>query len=395
MTHMDPSTIRSKAEHFVIALLKDNLGPDYLFHDVAHTLSVRDAALKIGQKEGLSETEMEVLELAALFHDTGFVDKYLDHETASQRIAREFLESLAYPADRLNQVLQAIGSTRLAQSPSNLLEQTLRDADMSHLGSPHYAEYLKALRREWAVFLQQQYADPEWLRLNLEFLKGQVFYTPGAWAIFGAQRDENLKHLKKKAKQLQKNAEEKKEPVLIQENRSAQMMFKAALRNHIDLSSLADNKANMMLSVNALIITIVVPLTADRVQNTPNLVFPLGVLLLSCLTSMVFATLATRPIRMSGYTSMETIRQKKSNLFFFGNFFRMNFEEYKSGVELVLGDHDFLEDTIQRDLFFLGKSLGVKYQYLRVCYTIFMWGILATVILFGLIFLVNINGLPI
>lgn len=73
----------------------------------------------------------------------------------------------------------------------------------------------------------------------------------------------------------------------------------------------------------------------------------------------------------------------------------MNFDEYKSGVELVLGDHDFLEDTIQRDLFFLGKSLGVKYQYLRVCYTIFMWGILATVILFGLIFLVNINGLPI
>ncbi|MBK6950041.1 MAG: HD domain-containing protein [Haliscomenobacter sp.] len=181
MTHMEPNSIRSKAEHFVIALLKDNLGPDHVFHSVAHTLSVRDAALEIGQKEGLSEAEMEVLELAALFHDTGFVEKYLDHETASQRIAREFLESMQYPADRLDMVLQAIGSTRLSQSPSNLLEQTLRDADMSHLGSPHYTEYLKGLRREWAVFLQQQYADQEWLKLNLEFLKGQVFYTPGAW----------------------------------------------------------------------------------------------------------------------------------------------------------------------------------------------------------------------
>ncbi len=392
---MEPASVCSKAEHFVITLLRDNLGEDHVFHSLAHTLSVRDAALVIGKKEGLNETEMEVLELAALFHDTGFVEKYLDHESASQRIAREFLNSLQYPADRLEMVVQAIASTNLGQSPSNLLEQTLRDADMSHLGSPHYAEYLKALRREWAVFLQQQYADPEWLRLNLEFLKGQVFYTPGAWALFGAQRDENLKEIKKKVKKLQKNPDEKKEPVLIQENRSAQMMFKAALRNHIDLSSLADNKANMMLSVNALIITIVVPLTADRVQNTPNLVFPLGVLLLSCLTSMVFATLATRPIRMSGYTSIETIKQKKSNLFFFGNFFRMDFEEYKSGVELILRESDFLEDTIQRDLFFLGKSLGTKYQYLRVCYTIFMWGILATVILFGAIFLTGLNRLPI
>ncbi len=392
---MEPASVCSKAEHFVITLLRDNLGEDHVFHSLAHTLSVRDAALVIGKKEGLNETEMEVLELAALFHDTGFVEKYLDHESASQRIAREFLYSLQYPADRLEMVVQAIASTNLGQSPSNLLEQTLRDADMSHLGSPHYAEYLKALRREWAVFLQQQYADPEWLRLNLEFLKGQVFYTPGAWSLFGAQRDENLKEIKKKVKKLQKNPDEKKEPVLIQENRSAQMMFKAALRNHIDLSSLADNKANMMLSVNALIITIVVPLTADRVQNTPNLVFPLGVLLLSCLTSMVFATLATRPIRMSGYTSIETIKQKKSNLFFFGNFFRMDFEEYKSGVELILRESDFLEDTIQRDLFFLGKSLGTKYQYLRVCYTIFMWGILATVILFGAIFLTGLNRLPI
>ena len=376
-------------------LLTNELSKEHIYHNWDHTNLVYDEAMSLADAAALNEEDREILSLAALFHDTGFVEKYLDHEAASQRIAREFLESLQYPADRLEMVLQAIGSTRLSQPPSNLLEQTLRDADMSHLGSPHYSEYLKGLRREWAVFLQQQYADQEWLKLNLEFLKGQVFYTPGAWAIFGAQRDENLKDLKKKTRKLLKNAEEKKEPVLIQENRSAQMMFKAALRNHIDLSSLADNKANMMLSVNALIITIVVPLTADRIQNTPNLVFPLGVLLLSCLTSMVFATLATRPIRMSGYTSIETIKQKKSNLFFFGNFFRMTFEEYKSGVELVLRDDDFLEDTIQRDLFFLGKSLGVKYQYLRVCYTIFMWGILATVILFGVIFMVNTNGLPI
>jgi predicted metal-dependent HD superfamily phosphohydrolase len=380
---MEKSDIVAAAETFVVSLLKDSLNDDYQFHNIGHTLQVRQAAVSIGTKEGLSKEALEILELAALFHDTGFSVTYQDHEAASQEIAAQFLQNQGYPEPASREVGRAIQATQASAAPLNLVGQILRDADMYHLGSDDYPEYLKALRHEWRVFLQRQYADAEWLRLNLEFLKKQVYFTPSAWLEYGLGRENNLRAIKKKMRKLQKQGEPKPLP-LIRENRSAEMMFKTALRNHIDLSALADNKANMMLSVNALIITIVVPLAADRLREIPPLLPMLAVLLSTCLCAMIFATLATRPMKMPGFTSPAMIREKKSNLFFFGNFFKMDYQDYRDGVSLLLNAPEILEDSIQRDLFFLGKSLGRKYAYLRMCYTVFLGGIIAAVAAFAI-----------
>ena len=99
---------------------------------------------------------------------------------------------------------------------------------------------------------------------------------------------------------------------------------------------------------------------------------------------MIFATLATRPIKMLGYTSKEQIQAKESNLFFFGNFYDMSFQEYQEGIQQVIADEEGLDNTIMRDLFFLGRSLGTKYRQLRICYNIFMVGIVSTVLIFAI-----------
>ena len=163
-------------------------------------------------------------------------------------------------------------------------------------------------------------------------------------------------------------------------------MFKTALRNHIDLSSIADNKANIMLSVNALIITFALPLLGKEIAANRMILYPTIMLLSVCVVSMIFATMATRPIPMKGYSSMESILARKSNLFFFGNFYRMTFEEYEQGMNATVADGTILDTTIMRDLFFLGRTLGSKYSYLRKCYTIFMYGIILTVICFVVVF---------
>ena len=186
-----------------------------------------------------------------------------------------------------------------------------------------------------------------------------------------------------------KKAKKMAETSPIQGNRSAQMMFKTALRNHIDLSTLADNKANIMLSVNALIITLIVPMAVGQINDTPFLLIPILILLLTCLISMIYATLATRPIKMNGETQMKTIEQGTSNLFFFGNFYKMKFNEYKKGIYKVLESDDDLDDTIMRDLFYLGKSLGAKYSQLRICYTIFMLGVSLAVLAFLVAYGIN------
>jgi len=95
---------------------------------------------------------------------------------------------------------------------------------------------------------------------------------------------------------------------------------------------------------------------------------------------MIFATLATRPIRMTGKTEQKSIEEGQSNLFFFGNFYKMPFETYKTGIRHVLDEEEYLEDSIMRDLYFLGKSLGRKYAQLRICYTVFMLGVVITVL---------------
>jgi hypothetical protein len=141
--------------------------------------------------------------------------------------------------------------------------------------------------------------------------------------------------------------------------------------------------------VNALIITFTLPLLGERIAADKQMLIPTLILLAVCIVAMVFATLATRPIPMAGKSSMEEIKGKKSNLFFFGNFYEMTFNEYESGMREVVGDDELLDNAITRDLFFLGKALGKKYQYLRLCYNFFMYGIILAVLSFGAIFIVS------
>lgn len=374
--------IVEEAEHYITELLQ-NLDEKYCYHDLDHTLRVKKAAEELGDAAQLSKDDKEVLLLAALFHDTGFVEVYYGHEEVSARLAGKFLRKRAYPAEKLDSVLSCIGVTAMHTKAQTQLEQLMKDADLSNLGQPDYFKYLEKLRCEWEMVLNQKHTDIDWYKLNHKFLKAHEYQTETAQTLYGPQRAKNQKRLKKMAKDSKEKLKKG-----IQGSRSAQMMFKTALRNHLDLSNLADNKANIMLSVNALIITIAMPVAASYIAQLPYLLVPAIILLCTCLSSMIFATLATRPIKMSGYTPVETIEQGESNLFFFGNFFRMSLNEYQSGMAKVVDDEQQLEGTIMRDLYFLGKSLGRKYEQLRICYNIFMMGIILAVIIFAIAYLI-------
>jgi len=352
----------------------EGLSADHRYHSLSHTLAVRNAAMEIARRLDLGAEECEILELACLFHDTGFIETYEGHEAVSHRIARDFLEQRDYPVKKLEPVLRCIEATFPPIRPAGLLEKVIRDADLTNLGSTNYLEVLTALRHEWEVFLGKHFSDAEWYRLNRAFVKSVRFFTAPAEEMWQATKKRHEKTLKKLAKQVVKDQEN-----TIQGNRSAQMMFKTALRNHLDLSSLADNKANIMLSVNALILTIAAPLALSTIESNVLLLIPLIFLLITCLSSMIFATLATRPIKMTGRTSRDQIVEGRSNLFFFGNFYAMSFEDYSKGMGEVIGDSNKLEDSIRRDLFFLGRSLGTKYNQLRTCYLIFMIGMVVTI----------------
>ncbi len=376
-------SIVSLIEQHVTSLLTEKLSEGHTYHNLPHTLAVRKAVLELGRISKITDEELEILELSALLHDTGFTEKYTGHEAASVRIAQELLEAQAYPLEKMNQVFACIAATAVDRTPHNRLEEIMKDADLSNLGSDRYLEILHGLRQEWARMLGQHYSDTEWFELNHRFFKQHLYYTKAAQDLYSTQFELNQRRLKKLANPEKK----KKELVPISENKSAQMMFKTALRNHLDLSSLADNKANIMLSINALILTITMPMAASYIKENVFLLAPMILIMATCLFSIVFATLATRPIRMIGSTDISKIKERGANLFFFGNFYEMELPEYKEGMRITVENEEILNDAIMRDLFFLGKSLGVKYRHLRICYTIFLTGIVTTVLVFGVCYL--------
>ncbi len=382
---MTKKSIVQATEEYVTNLFDKELTEDHRFHDLPHTLAVRDTSWKLAQHLNLGSEEQEILELASLLHDTGYTAVYSGHEVESHRIAEVFLKTQDYPGEKLHQVLACIDVTYPGAHPDNLTQQIIKDADYVHLAGEHYISDIESLRHEWAVFLDQTYDDDEWYRLNYDFLKNHQYITPAARELFESRKEANLKQLKKIVKKQKKETKSKNLTMqtTIADSRSAQMMFKTALRNHLDLSNLADNKANIMLSVNALIITVAIPMVASYLRSVPYLLYPMATLIASCLTSMIFATLATRPIKMTGYTGKEKIEGGESNLFFFGNFYKMTFAEYQEGMQHVVANEQDLESSIMRDLFFLGRSLGTKYKQLRICYNIFMVGMVTTVIVFG------------
>ena len=171
--------------------------------------------------------------------------------------------------------------------------------------------------------------------------------------------------------------------------RGIETMFRTSLRNHIALSQIADNKANIMLTVNSILISVALSFLLPRFKDDPSLIFPTALLLLVCVSTLVFAIISTIPRVSKGVFTKEQIRNKQANLLFFGNFYRMDYEDFEWGMYEMMKDRDFLYGSMIRDFFNLGKVLSIKYKYLTISYMIFMIGLVVSVLTFGIVFILR------
>ncbi len=388
-------------EEYILKIFEHDLPPNLYYHDLKHTMSVRETALILGAHYEIGETNMEAMEIATLLHDTGYVKAYTGHEKVSAELAEEFLTSHNYPEDKIALVIDLIDATKLVYEPKNLMQKIIKDSDLNNLGQGKYMKTIANLRHEMKVFLGQEYEDAAFMKMNLGFMDGHSYFTEKASEIFDGKKAKNRKKVvkaldtiiadKKEKKKARKRKRKERIELTdsINSNKSAQMMFKTALRNHIDLTSIADNKANIMLTINAGIITVSLSLLAPVISGNPKMVYPISILLTTCVATIIYATLTTRPIKTKGMTAVKSIEGGPTNLFFYGNFYKMGFKEYKAGIKLVLDDENKLDDSIISDLFYLGKALGNKFMQLRTCYLIFMVGMTLSVIAFAILFILQ------
>ena len=170
--------------------------------------------------------------------------------------------------------------------------------------------------------------------------------------------------------------------------RGIDTMFRTTLNNHNNLSGLVDNKANILLSVNAIIISVSLTTIIPKLDNPSNahLIIPTLILIISSVIAITFAILATRPSVTKGSFTRTEVDEKKVNLLFFGNFYKMSFEDYNWAMNELMKDKEYLYNSMIKDLYHLGKVLEKKYRLLRTTYNIFMFGIIISVLAFLITF---------
>jgi uncharacterized protein len=185
------------AKAFALGRLEYDLSPQLFYHSLDHTRrEVVPAAERLASIEGLRGEDFQILITAACFHDVGFTAQYDGHEGASVRIAADILPAFGFMPVEVDLISRAILATRLPQSPANLLEEILVDADLDVLGKEDFFSRSKDLQRELEA-IGRGMDDVQWYTSQVKFLKGHTYWTAAARDLRDAQKQRNIADLER------------------------------------------------------------------------------------------------------------------------------------------------------------------------------------------------------
>ncbi|MDX5437103.1 MAG: DUF5706 domain-containing protein, partial [Pontibacter sp.] len=348
---MEEETLIKQAGEYVFKLFKERLSKKLVYHNYKHTFETVAEAQDLGQRSKISESQLHDLVLAAWFHDTGYVCTYEGHEEESVRIATEWLERKQYPKERIELIAAIIRATKHDQAPETLLQELMVDADMSNIGRDTFFATAELLRVEWEIYQDKFFTDKEWEQFQMDFLLSTTFHTIQAQRKFAAQLGLNIQEQRSRLSteiEKKKKEDKKHRKTLAQPKRGIETMFRNTYRTHLNLSAIADNKANMMISLNAIIISVIITYLSAKTSvigadyaTHRTLLIPIGILLLTTLGSVIFAIISAQP-EVTSFTLKKKkdkkIDTRKVNLLFFGNFTNLPLEEFQSGMHDIMRD---------------------------------------------------------
>ena len=393
------SALVQQAQAYVEPLLTQGLDARLTYHTLAHTAYVAKQAHTLADTAQLPPADTEALLLAAWFHDSGYLDTYDGHEYKSMERAEAWLREKQVDAARIDVIKGMIRATHRNEKATTELEKMLADADMSNLAADDFNSRAELLRTEWELRLDKTYTNPDWAELQLNFMLAHKYQSEAGKDRFkkalkantDAQRDTLKKAEKKAKKKAKKSTDTFAEP-----KRGIETMFRTMYSNHMKLSDMADKKASMMISLNAVIMSVIItylgakssvlaPTGGTSFTRNPILAVPMGILLLTSLCSVTSAILSAQP----DVTSFKWLKRnptiatnRRVNLLFFGQFTKLSLQHFQEGMRELMRQKDMLYTNMVTDVYYLGEVLDRKYKLLRVSYSIFMVGLILTTLSF-------------
>lgn len=395
---MDYHKIEKRTEEYVTQLFEEKHIPTLIFHNLDHTRSVVKHTKEIASHYDLSEKDNFILVTAAWFHDTGYLfTEPSKHENVSCDVIKSFMKDFIAEEAIISEIIDCIMATKFPTSPRTLLQEIICDADTYQLGTKEFKESNKKVWEE----LRMRNGDIDLEKFNegtIKFLEKHQYYTSYCKELLNEGKKKNLKKLRKKLKVEIKEIHlaEAAAPDIagrlddVKKDKSGlmgkgiQTMLRLTSQNHLKLSEMADHKANILISVNAIIISVILSVLLRKLSEETYLVIPTLIFLLVAVITIVISILATRPKINEGSFTVNEVKEKKTNLLFFGNFYKATYEEYNEAMRSMMLDTDYLYGSLIKDIYYLGVVLGRKYRLIRLAYNIFMIGIVISVLAFAI-----------
>ena len=389
--------LAAAVEQFVWEFYESRRDGRLVFHNLHLARRLSAKAAQIGAEAGLEAPQLSAAVAAAWLTPTGFLYQYRNPAAGSMDTARRFFAHYPVAEEIKDAVIRGIQLALEGGTPATETEKVCADAWNATLYSEQFEESSPMLRLEQELMGDVRTTRLEWGQRQLQNLLSVRFYTP-----FARMTCEPLvaRHILRQKTQMEKwlrnnpgehigsdgdsDIFKELEPEGDTPMRGVQTFFRTNYRTHINLSAIADNKANIMISVNSILISVLITLISYRNigETNPEILLPVIIFLVSGLASLTFAVLSARPKITSLNHEGKSKEEIRKNIVFFGNFVNLDLDQYEEAMDAMFRDDQLLYGNMTRDMYYLGRVLDKKYKYLTISYNIFMMGFIATVVAF-------------
>ncbi len=407
---MNYHELLKKVEDHVNLFYMEHADANLFYHNRDHMLEVLDNTRKLADHYQLDDRQFFVVCAAACFDDISHCVKGVEfHELKSAELASGFLNSIEVNEEDITAVKNCIMATKMPQTPVTINEKIVCDADLYNLGTDDFRKKNRLLKNEEEAIANSKIDGVVWRTSAISLLENHLYHTDYCQLLLNKTKAENLEKLKNrqekklnKAKAValaQNTGNENAAPIIVEPldtikiikpkrkdrpDKGIETMFRISSANSLKMSVMADNKAHIMISVNSIIISVILALVLKSLDKNAYLLIPTLIMLAVNVATIIYSVLATRPKVAPGVFTQEQVNNKSVNLLFFGSFFNMSYKEYEDGMNKMMADREFLYGSLTKDIYWQGKVLGRKYGLLRTSYTIFLYGIIASVIAFAI-----------
>jgi len=391
---MNDSIYKKIAQH-VTGLFEEYPHPNLVYHNLDHTKKVVEHAQEIAAHYQLNENDMLAVYTAAWFHDTGHLfSEIAGHEQKSIELMKDYMQQQSADVTLMETIAACISATKVPHEPKSLLQEILCDADTYHFGTDDFKKTNKLIKKEYRLRHYNTFLI-DWEKNTLDLLEKHTFFTSYCQVLLQEGKQKNIERAKKKylkvvnaAVQLEEDDTDVDAKYMKQKQslitRGIQTMLRLTSENHLRLSDMADGKANILISVNAIIISVILGVLIRKLETETYLTVPTIIFLAFSVATVIIAIMATRPKISEGRFTRPDVINKKINLLFFGNFYKSSLDEYEWAMGVLMQDKDYLYSSLIKDIHQLGVVLGRKYKLIRTAYMVFTIGIVVSVIAFTL-----------